>query len=113
MSHFYLSMYYEQESGHTPGDLPQIMSEIDAFNDELRDDGAWVTAAAFEPAPRAHVVTTDPEGSETTDGPYLRTEEQSGGYWVIEARTMGDAIVWAQKASHILRLPIEVRKLAA
>lgn len=112
MPHFQLAMYYEQASGEVPEDLDQIMAEVDEFNDELRDAGAWVTTAALEPSPRAHVVRADAHGAETDDGPYLPTEEQLGGFWIIDAASMGDAIVWAERASRVLRLPVEVRELA-
>ncbi|BDZ60473.1 hypothetical protein Lsed01_02199 [Demequina sediminis] len=109
---FHLAMYYEQGSGEVPPDLDQIMAEVDALNDDLRDAGAWVTAAGFEPAPQARVVTALPDGAETTDGPYLATAEHQGGFWLIHARSMGDAIIWAERASRALRLPVEVRACA-
>lgn len=111
MPRFHLTMYYPQASGEVPENIDEIMAEVEALNDDLREAGAWVAAAAFEPAPRARVVTSTDEGCDTADGPYLATEEQSGGYWIIETRGMGDAIVWASRASKALRLPVEVRAL--
>ncbi|WP_062464419.1 YciI family protein [Demequina soli] len=111
MPHFHLAMYYEQISGEVPDDLPQIMAEVDALNEEMHDAGAWVTGAGFAPAPDARVVVSGPEGGETTVGPFLDTPLHQGGFWIVDAPTMGDAIVWAEKASRALRLPVEVREI--
>ncbi len=113
MTRFHLAMYFDQESGVVPTDVRRISAVVGELNNELRDRGAWVMAAGFEPSPRAHVVTADDEGADTADGPYLHTGEQAGGFWIIDAPTMGDAIVWAERASRMLHLPVEVRALAA
>ncbi|WP_062388599.1 YciI family protein [Demequina iriomotensis] len=109
MPQYHLAMYYDQESDAVPDDLPQIMAELEALNAEMRDAGAWVMAAGFDPAPEARVVRADPHGAETTVGAYLPSQEQQGGFWLIEAHSMGDAIVWAERASRVLRLAVEVR----
>ncbi|WP_062300279.1 YciI family protein [Demequina maris] len=110
MPHYHLAMYYDT-AGPVPDDLPQIMAEVETLNEEMRDNGAWVSAGGFAPAPEARVVAADAEGAETTPGTYLDGPEQQGGFWVIDATSMGDAIVWAERASRALRLPVEVREL--
>ncbi|SEJ70828.1 YciI family protein [Demequina mangrovi] len=111
MPQFHLAMYYDQDGREVPDDLPQIMAELEALNAEMRDKGVWVTAAGLEPAPDARVVRADEHGAETTVGPYLDVPEQAGGFWLIEAASMGDAIVWAERASRVLRLAVEVRQV--
>ncbi len=113
MPQFHLAMYYEQESGNVPDDLPQIIAEVEQFNEDLRNRGAWVAAAALTPSPGARVVLSGPDGGETTEGTYLPGPVQSGGFWLIDAASMGDAIVWAERVSRILRLPVEVREVSS
>jgi hypothetical protein len=45
----------------------------------------------------------------TTDGPYLETKEQLGGFWIIEAADLDVALAWAGKGSQACMAPVEVR----
>ncbi|WP_062288676.1 YciI family protein [Demequina phytophila] len=110
MPRFHLAMFFDT-TAPPPDDLPQIMAEVETLNEEMRDNGAWVTAAGFGPATEARVVASDDHGAETTVGTYLSGEVQQGGFWLIDAPTMGDAIVWAERASRALRIPVEVREV--
>ncbi len=44
-----------------------------------------------------------------TDGPYLETKEHVGGFWIVEAADMDEALAWARKAVVACRVPVEVR----
>src|SRR4029077_8628830 len=44
-----------------------------------------------------------------TDGPYLETKEHVGGFWILEAADMDEALAWARKAVVACRAPVEVR----
>lgn len=44
-----------------------------------------------------------------TDGPYLETKEHIGGFWVVEAASLDDALAWGRKAAVACRAPVEVR----
>jgi hypothetical protein len=44
-----------------------------------------------------------------TDGPYLETNEHIGGFWVLEAAHLDDALEWGRKAVVACRAPVEVR----
>jgi len=46
-----------------------------------------------------------------TDGPYLETKEHIGGFWVLEAADLDEALAWARKAVIACRAPVEVRAL--
>jgi hypothetical protein len=45
----------------------------------------------------------------TTDGPYLNTKEHVGGFWVLKAADMDEALAWGRKAAVACRAPVEVR----
>jgi hypothetical protein len=45
----------------------------------------------------------------TTDGPFAETKEQLGGFWVIIADDLDDALAWAVKGARACRNPVEVR----
>jgi len=44
-----------------------------------------------------------------TDGPFIESKEQIGGFTVIEAADLDEAIAWARKQSRATTTPIEVR----
>ena len=43
------------------------------------------------------------------DGPYLKTNEHMGGFWVLETADLDEALVWGRKAAVACRAPVEVR----
>ena len=43
------------------------------------------------------------------DGPYLETKEHIGGFWVLEAANLDEALAWGRKAVAACRAPVEVR----
>jgi hypothetical protein len=44
-----------------------------------------------------------------TDGPYLETKEHIGGFWVLKAANIEEALAWGRKAAIACRAPVEVR----
>ena len=46
-----------------------------------------------------------------TDGPYLETKEHMGGFWILEAADLDEALAWAKKAAIACDVPGEVREL--
>ena len=46
-----------------------------------------------------------------TDGPYLETKEHIGGFWMIKAPSMDEAVEWARKGGVACRVPVEVRQV--
>ena len=46
-----------------------------------------------------------------TDGPYTETKEHMGGFWILEAANMDEALAWARKGAIACDVPGEVREL--
>ncbi len=44
-----------------------------------------------------------------TDGPYTETKEHIGGFWVLKAADLNEALAWGRKAAVACRAPVEVR----
>ena len=65
-------------------------------------DANALFSAAFISTGRGHI-------SVITDGPYLETKEHSGGFWVLEAVDLDEALEWGRKAAVACRAPVEVR----
>jgi hypothetical protein len=45
-----------------------------------------------------------------TDGPYLEAKEHVGGFWLLEAANLDEALKWGRKAVIACRAPVEVRE---
>jgi hypothetical protein len=44
-----------------------------------------------------------------TDGPYIETKEHIGGFWVLEAADLDEALAWGAQGAVACRAPVEVR----
>ena len=66
--------------------------------------------AAWRPAAARSRCGRSPNGEVLiTDGPYLETKEHMGGFWVLEAADLDEALAWGRKAAVACRAPVEVR----
>ena len=97
--------------GETPSaeEMQEAYHDVDAFNADLRAKGAWVFAGGLHPADTATVVRIQDGDVVTTDGPFAETKEQLGGFWVIKAPDLDDALAWAAKGAAACKAPVEVR----
>lgn len=87
-----------------------MMREIGALNEAMQAAGARLFAGGLEPAAKAKSLRKQPGGDVIiTDGPYLETKEHIGGFWILEAADMDEALAWARKAVVACRVPVEVR----
>jgi hypothetical protein len=100
----------EEDMAAVPAEQMQIaFAQVDELNAELQAKGVWVFAGGLQPASTATVVKVDNGETIMTDGPYLETKEQIGGFWIIEAADLDAAIEWARRASIACMNPVEVR----
>ncbi|WP_306358372.1 MULTISPECIES: YciI family protein [unclassified Nocardia] len=111
MTKQYLLSIYQPDDTEPPENLDEIMRDLAALNDEMRAAGMWVFAAGLHPASTATVLR--PSGSEilVTDGPYAEGKEHIGGFTVIRAADLDEALEWAERMATVITLPIEVRPL--
>jgi len=93
----------------SPDDMQRMFKQVDTFNAEVKAAGAWVFAGGLHPSSTATVVRSSGGKVVTTDGPYLETKEQLGGFWIIEAADLDAALAWAAKGSQACEAPVEVR----
>ena len=100
-------------SGYLPDNFdPSTMTEADieaihAINREMIAAGVRRFAGGLGPA---HTLRPKSNGELLlTDGPYLETKEHVGGFWVLEAADMDEALAWGRKAVLACRVSVEVR----
>src|SRR5258705_2091420 len=89
-----------------------MIEEIHALNREMIATGARKFACGISPASNAKTVRKQPDGTVlVTDGPYTETKEHMGGFWILEAADMDEALVWARKGAISCDAAGEVREL--
>jgi hypothetical protein len=84
--------------------------DIDTLNVEMIAAGVRVFAGGLLPAISAKSLRAQPDGVVLiTDGPYIETKEHIGGFWILNAASMDEALEWGRKAVVACRAPVEVR----
>jgi hypothetical protein len=117
MTQYLLSVWMVEgtEPYATKEEMEQAFADVDKFNQEIQASGHWVFAGGLHPANTATVVRADKgAGGEvssvvTTDGPFAETKEQLGGFWVIEAADLDEALAIAARGSAACKGAVEVR----
>ena len=92
-----------------PAERAQMFGEYGRFTQELQDSGAMVGGRPLEPSTTATTVQVRGGERLVTDGPYAETKEQLGGFYLVEAETLDDALDWAAKIPGARNGTIEVR----
>jgi len=87
----------------------EMMQAYGSFSQELRDSGSLVAGDALEPTETATTVRVRDDETLTTDGPFAETKEQLGGYYLVEADSLDEAIGWAAKIPGARYGSVEVR----
>jgi hypothetical protein len=110
MKQYLLSVY--QPDGPAPGPevLDKVVADLDTLNKEMQDAGVWVFAAGLAAASSATVLQRQGDDVLMTDGPFTEGKEHLGGFTIIKANDLDEALAWGRKlATAIPQLPIEVR----
>lgn len=86
------------------------MEAIDAFNDKLRENGHWITAAGVENPKNAIVIDNRSDANEVVNAPLHKSEEYVSGFWLIEANDEAQALALAKQGSKACNRKVELRK---
>src|ERR1700691_996585 len=91
-------------------ETPATIEAIQALNREMIAAGVRLFAGGLTPARDAKSLRAQSGGKVLiTDGPYLETKEHIGGFWILEAADLDEALAWGRKAVVACRAPVEVR----
>jgi len=87
----------------------KLMGEYGQFTEGIQASGHYKTAARLQPTSAATSVRIRDGKRVVTDGPFAETREQLGGYYLIEAKDLDEAIGIAAKIPSARRGTVEVR----
>jgi hypothetical protein len=110
----YLCLIYDEEkklATLSKGESDAFMGEYFAFTDGIKASGHYRAGEALQPVETATTVRVRNGKVGTTDGPFAETKEQLGGFYMIEARDLNDAIKVAAKIPSARIGSVEVRPI--
>jgi hypothetical protein len=110
----YLCLIYSEEKQFPKlpeTELKKVMNEYLSFGEGIKQSGHYITAARLQPTHTATTVRSRNGRISTTDGPFAETKEQLGGFYMIEAKDLDDAIAVASRIPGTRVGSIEVRPI--
>lgn len=108
----YVLAIYENESNWVnlpPAEQEKIAGEYFAFSDSIKKSGNFVAGEALQPVATATTVRVRDGKRLTTDGPFAETKEQLGGFYLVNAKSLDEAIAMASRIPGARTGSIEIR----
>jgi hypothetical protein len=110
----YLCLIYDNENRWgtlSKEEGERLMGEYFTFTDDIRKSGHMIAGDSLMPTSTATTVRIRNGKLGTTDGPFAETKEQLGGYYLIEAKDLNEAIQVAARIPGARTGSIEVRPI--
>ncbi len=99
MTQYLVAIYRPENYDPAVSEDEAMGREIDALNEEMMAARVRVFAGGLRPESCARSLRLQPAGKVLiTDGPYTETKEHIGGFWVLEAADLDEALAWGRKA---------------
>jgi hypothetical protein len=108
----YMCLIYDDEN--TWDNLPEdernaVFAEYGSFTESIKGSGNYVAGDALQPTSTATTVRIRDGKTMVTDGPFAETKEQLGGYYLVEAKDVDEALKIAERIPSARYGSIEVR----
>jgi hypothetical protein len=105
----YMLLIYTDENSWTDAEREHCYSESTELTHELNARGQYMGASPLQPVATATSVRIRDGKRLVTDGPFAETREQLGGYFLIEAKDLNEAISVAARIPGARKGAVEVR----
>ncbi len=108
----YLLLIYENEAEAAKrgeAGMQAMIADYRAFTQSIIQNGNFKAGDALQPTAAATTVRVRNGKTLTTDGPFAETREQLGGYYLIEAKDLDQAITIAARVPSAKSGSIEIR----
>jgi hypothetical protein len=116
MTQYMLSVHHdgtEDFESMSQEEMQRIFAAVDEFNAEIREAGHWVFAGGLRPIEDSTTVDGRGDQPVVTDGPFAESKEFLGGFWIIEAADLDEALAIATRGSKACGGKVEVRPFDA
>ena len=107
----YMLLIYSDEKAWTENERQECFEESRQLTHELHEQGRFLAASPLLPVSMATSVQVRQGKRLVTDGPFAETREQLGGYFLIEARDLNEAISIAGRVPAARKGTVEVRPI--
>jgi hypothetical protein len=110
---YMLLIYTDESGGSTVSEeqLRQMYAQYGTFSQALRDAGKLGANEELDAPATARSLRLEDGRPVVTDGPYAETREQLGGFYLVEAADMDEALEWAAQVPSAAHGTIEVRPI--
>ena len=107
----YMLLIYMGENAMTEGERQQCYKDSTQLAHDLHAEGKFVSAGPLQPVATATSVRVREGKRLVTDGPFAETREQLGGYYLVDAKDLDEAISLAERIPAARTGSIEVRPI--
>jgi hypothetical protein len=110
----YMLLIYGDEkmaASMSEAEAGKFMAEFNVFSKSIAESGNFVAGGRLQPTSSATTVRVREGKTLTTHGPFAETREQFGGYYLVEARDLDEALALAARIPAARLGSIEVRPL--
>lgn len=83
------------ENGEMPSQ--QLLSEMMQFNEELVKSGMLLAGDGLHPSSKGKRVKFDGKKRAVVDGPFAETKELIAGFWILQVKSMDEAVEWVKR----------------
>jgi hypothetical protein len=105
----YMLLVYSAENAWTEEERAKCMADSTKLCHELASQGRFLGASPLHPVATATCVRVRGGNRVTTDGPFAETTEQLGGYFIVDAANLDDAIAIAGRIPAANKGTVEIR----
>ena len=101
----------DSESGSMPDE--KILADMGKFNEEMVKAGVLLAAEGLHPTSKGARVKFSGSKRTVVDGPFTETKELVAGFWLIDVKSMDEAIEWVKRSPnpHMTDSEIEIRQV--
>ncbi|HEY4321324.1 MAG TPA: YciI family protein [Gemmatimonadales bacterium] len=104
----------ESEAGKIPS--AELFAAMGKFNEEMVNAGVLLAADGLASSAKGARVRFAGDKRSVIDGPFAETKELVAGFWIIQAKSLEEAVAWARRSPHPMpdgdgEAVIEVRQI--
>jgi hypothetical protein len=105
----YMLLIYSDERAWTDAERESCYRESTELTHELASRGQYIAASPLEPVATATTIRVRDGRRLVTDGPFAETREQLGGYFMVDAKDLNEALAIAARIPAARKGTVEVR----
>ena len=107
----YMLLIYANEQSWPEAERAQCYKDSAQLAHQLKANGQYLAANPLQPVATATSVQVRDDKRLVTDGPFAETREQLGGYFLVDAKNLDDAIEIAGQIPAAVKGTVEIRPL--